>query len=311
MQALVKHGLNAFHTIHLPLPVSTGSYITVKTRRTLTTTNYLELFAPTKSFSTPANADDWTGYCGISNAISTNLMNSASWTYRGMPSPGTDVGGLFECVPAAYSIQVISPAALTTAAGVVHIGRLKGSISNPESTDSRTVGAFGDALLSFSNPKTMPVARLAVNAVQINAIPSNLSELQDFETMTEATADTVSAWTAATALSCFNPIYIVNPNAAQLNVTICVEWRVRVSPFNPMHASGTHHPPTSDSLWHRILSAADTAGHGVEDVGVVGGAGYFLAGGTESAMAGALGGLAGYAATAFGALEYAAPLLLL
>lgn len=276
------------------------------------TSNYLELFAPTKSFSSPANADDWIGYCGISNNSSANLMNSASWTYRSIPSPGTDIGGLFECVPAAYSIQVLSPASLTSAAGVVHMGRLRAGISNPESTDTRTVGAFGDALLSFSNPKTMPVAKLALNAVQVNAIPSNMSELQDFENMQESTADAVGfGWTSATTLSTFNPIYIINPNGASLNVTICVEWRVRVSPFNPMHASGTHHPPTSDTLWHRILSAADSAGHGVEDVGVVGGAGYLLSGGVESAMAGALGGLAGYASTALGALEYAAPLLLL
>ena len=207
-------------------------------------------------------------------------------------------------------MQVISPASLTSAAGIVHIGRTKGTLSNPDPADTRTGQDLADSLLSYSEPRTLPVAKLALGAVQTNAVPSNVGELQDFEVIA-AGADSVSKswWGSGNNFAGFNPIYIINPNAAELNVTIAVEWRVRVSPFNPMHAAGTLHPPTSPGLWHSIMDAAHNSGHGVEEVaGIAGGGAAVLASGGFEAAGDAAMAYAG--SVAMSALEYA-PLMLL
>lgn len=307
---VVKHGLNAFSKVHLPLPVSAGPYLTVTTRRNLVTSEFLQLYAPQKLASTPSNAGDWSNYVGVAMPASTDAINGSSWKFSTVPSPGVDIGGFFECVPSAFSVQVISPASLTNASGIVHIGRTKGALSNPDPADTRTGQDLADSLLSYSEPRTVPVAKLALGAVQTNAVPSNMSELQDFEVIAAGT-DSVSKgpWGAGNNFAGFNPVYIINPNREELNVTIAVEWRVRVSPFNPMHAAGTLHPPTPPGLWHSIMDAAHNSGHGVEEVAGVagGGAAVLAAGGFEAAADTAMAYAGSVAMTA---LEYA-PLMLL
>jgi hypothetical protein len=310
LQHVVKHGLNAFSKVHLPLPVSAGPYLTVTTRRNIVTTDFLQLYAPQKLASGAHVADDWSNYVGLSMPTSTDTINGSSWKFKTAPSPGVDIGGFFECVPSAFSVQVISPASLTSAAGIVHIGRTKGTLSNPDSADARTGQDLADSLLSYSEPRTLPVAKLSLGAVQTNAVPSNMSELQDFEVISSGADSSVKVvWGQGNNFAGFNPIYIINPNAAELNVTIAVEWRVRVSPFNPMHAAGTLHPPTPPGLWHSILDAAHNAGHGVEEVaGVAGGGAAVLAAGGFEAAADAAMAYAG--SVAMSALEFA-PLMLL
>lgn len=310
LQHVVKHGLNAFSKVHLPLPVSAGPYLTVTTRRNLVTSDFLQLYAPQKLSSTSTNIDDWSNYAGLAMPLATDAINGSSWKFNTVPSPGVDVGGFFECVPSAYSVQVISPASLTNASGIVHIGRTKGTLSNPDIDDSRTGQDLADSLLSYSEPRTIPVAKLALGAVQTNAVPSNMSELQDFEVIQAGVdSSTKVRWGSGNNFAGFNPIYIINPNAAELNVTIAVEWRVRVSPFNPMHAAGTLHPPTPPGLWHSIMDAAHNSGHGVEEVAGVagGGAAVLAAGGFEAAADTAMAYAGSVAMTA---LEYA-PLMLL
>lgn len=310
LQHVVKHGLNAFSKVHLPLPISAGPYLTVTTRRNLVTSDFLSLFAPQKLASSVQTLDDWSNYVGCSMPTASDNIYGSSWKFKTVPSPGVDIGGFFECVPSAFSVQVISPASLTSAAGIVHIGRTKGTLSNPASGDTRIGADLADALLSYSNPRTIPVAKLALGAVQTNAVPSNVSELQDFETISAgADSSAKTYWSSSNQFAGFNPIYIINPNAAELNVTIAVEWRVRVSPFNPMHAAGTLHPPTSPGLWHSIMDAAHNSGHGVEEVaGIAGGGAAVLASGGLEAAADAAMGYAG--SVAMSALEYA-PLMLL
>lgn len=310
LQHVVKHGLNAFSKVHLPLPISAGPYLTVTTRRNIVTSDFLQLYAPQKTASSIQNADDWSNYVGLTMPTATDAIYGQSWKYKTVPSPGSDIGGFFECVPSAFSVQVISPASLTSAAGIVHIGRTKGTLSNPDPADTRTGQDLADSLLSYSEPRTLPVAKLALGAVQTNAVPSNVNELQDFEVISAGADNANKAWwSSGNNFAGFNPIYIINPNAAELNVTIAVEWRVRVSPFNPMHAAGTLHPPTSPGLWHSIMDAAHNSGHGVEEVaGVAGGGAAVLASGGFEAAGDAAMAYAG--SVAMSALEYA-PLMLL
>jgi hypothetical protein len=306
---VVKHGLNAFSKVHIPLPITVGPYLTVTTRRTFVADDFLQFYGCLKWSSSSNNQDDWSNIASMAMAGPFSALNSNMWNYRTIPSPGADIGGSFEVVPSAISVQAISGASLTSAAGIVHIGRMRSTLSGPSSTDTRTAQDLADSLLSYTEPRTMPVAKLALGAVQTNAIPSNMNEFQDFEVISETPDVTGAPWTSGNDFAAFNPIYIVNPNRVPLNITVAIEWRVRVSPFNPMHAAGTLHPPTPPGLWHSIMDAAHNSGHGVEEVAGVagGGAAVLAAGGFEAATDAAMAYAGG---VAMSALEYA-PLLLL
>lgn len=315
LASTVKNGLNAFHPQHIPLPLSTGPYFVITTRRTFETTDVLTLVGPQRWSTTLSNMDDWSNYCAIGSGNGSAAMNgTATWKFKSIEAPFNTDGGQMECTPAACSVQLISGASLTSASGIVYFGRCKTGIAHPESTDTRTINEFATALTSYSEPRVLPVAKLTMGAYQTNLIPSNLTELEDFEVVRTSAESTVPVqWTEANQFAGFCPAYIYNPSGATLTVTVAFEWRVRVSPFNPLHGSATTFPPTSPGLWHSIVNAASSSGHGVEEAGAIGGgAAALYASGAGAAMADAA---TSYAASMGGsflasALEFA-PLLLL
>jgi len=313
---LVRNALDAFHPMHLPLHTPTGKYLTVKTRRTYTTTDYLALFGPTTYGFGPGNTFDWTTTVGIVAPTSATVMNGAGWKYIGSPSPhGGDSteAGLVECVPAAFSVQVMCPSSLTAASGTIAMGRLPASADAPGTGDTRTAGTFADSVMSFGQPRWLTGAKLAMNPVQANCVPANLTEYSNFSATVVTPNDfTGQTWSAAGApnFAGLAPVYLVNPSNIQLQVTVCVEWRVRLSPFNPLHGAGTYHPPVSQDFMHKVMSYAANVGHGVEDVAGVGAIGYALGGGLEAAAKGALSYAAGVAGRALPYAMELAPLVL-
>jgi hypothetical protein len=161
-----------------------------------------------------------------------------------------------------------------------------------------------------------------MNAQQVNLLPGNMSELTDFRGMVVTAPNTSGVWAAAVQrnFAGFKPGYIYNPNGKSLVITVAMEWRVRLSPNNPMHQSMTHYPPTNPSVWHALSRIADSStAHGVEDVGALGAAGYLgstMAGeggltGAFEAAAGAIGGLMPELGSIAGTAAEFAPLLLL
>lgn len=309
LSTVVKHGLNAFHPCHVSLPVPSGKYTVIRTNRTYTTTDFLSLIGPMNA------ADGWGTYLSVAKAGATSALNSADWAFRAGPSPtGTAGVGFGEVVPAACSVQVVSPASLTSASGVVYMGRCQTGLSQPATSDARTAQEFADALISFSNPKLMSGARLAMSPQQVNLVPANVAELSDFRELHIGADYAAAAWNTGNDFIGFKPMFIINPSGVELEVRVCVEWRVRLSPFNPMHNSQTLHPPTAPSVWHGIISAAESVGHGVEDVGIAGAAGYMMSGvgkGFFNAAKNYIGGAARAALPAIEGAAEAAPLLLL
>jgi len=307
LSTVVKHGLNAFHPCHVSLPTPSGKYTVIRTNRTFSTTDYLSLIGPMNA------SDGWGNYYGIAKGASTEALNS-SWDWKAGPSPtGTAGVGFGEVVPAACSVQVVCPASLTGASGVVYMGRCQTGISQPASDDTRTIQDFADALISYSNPKLLSGARLAMSPQQVNLVPSNIAELSDFREL-HIGADNTSVWSPGNDFIGFKPMFIINPSGVELEVRVCIEWRVRLSPFNPMHNSQVLHPPTPPSVWHGIISAAESVGHGVEDVGIAGAAGYMMSGigkGFFNAARNYIGGAARAALPAIEGAAEVAPLLLI
>jgi len=322
---LSRRVFNAFHPQHLPLSTPMGPHMMVTTRTSFTTDNYLTLVGAMTREATPdfTNTREWTnkvamstGGSGITPVGAT--VYGADFNQLTVPAPTMDMDD-FNVVPAAVSFQVSGTDSLTNASGVVYIGRTKNILSSP-ANDGTTIYGLGKGLISFSNPKTMSVAALTMRPQQVNCLPGNHADMADFEQM-EKYDDVTAPWQDDTGgpvaegrrglqFAGFKPGYILNPNNRPLLVTVAVQWRVRLSPMNPMHSSLTHYPPTPAPVWHAITSAAEHVAHGVEDVaaaGAVGAAGYLASGG--AAEGGLLASMGGALEAGYGAAMTVAPYL--
>jgi hypothetical protein len=313
---LSKRVFNAFHPHHLPLSTPMGPHLVVTTRTSFTTDNYLTLIGTMTQGSNPdvTNKREWTnkvamstGGAGITPVGQTTY--DADYNQITVPAPSIDMDS-FNVVPAAISFQVSGTDSLTNASGVVYIGRTKNILSTP-TADGNTIFGLGKGLISFSNPKTMSVAALTMRPQQVNCLPGNHADMADFEQM-QKYDDSTGPWKGLPSnygsfeFAGFKPGYILNPNNRPLLITVAVQWRVRLSPMNPMHSSLTHYPPTPAPIWHAITSAAEHVANGVEDVtaaGTVGAAGYLASGG--AAEGGLLAGMGSALEAGFGtALSY-------
>jgi len=287
---LSKRVFNAFHPQHLPLSTPMGPHLVVTTRSSFTTDNFITLVGTMTRRANPTATGkrEWTntvamstGAAGITPVGATTF--SSDYNQITIPAPTTDLDD-FNLVPAAISFQVSGTDSMTNASGVVYIGRTRNILAAP-ANDGTTLDGLAKGLISFSNPKIMSVAALTMRPQQVNCLPGNHADLSDFEQM-EKNDDLTGAWTDQGSVGLefagFKPGYILNPNNRPLLITVAVQWRVRLSPMNPMHSSLTHYPPTPAPIWHAITKAAEHVANGVEDVaaaGTVGAAGYLASGG--------------------------------
>jgi hypothetical protein len=317
-----RKAFDAFHPSHLPLPVPTAPYLTVRSRVVVTTNKTLTFVGPVEGAI--GGSESWQNICAIGMDANT-VLGSGSVQYTTFNPPATDVETDWELTPAACSFQVACTDSLTSASGVSYLGRLKTTLSQPAGDDTRTGQDLANNIVQYSNPKCLSNAKLAMSAQQVNLLPGNMAELTDFREMQAlGSSNPLSGWgssggTAARNFAGFKPGYIYNPYNSELVVTIAMEWRVRLAPNNPMHQSMTHYPPTNPSVWHALSKAADSTAHGVEDVGALGAAGYLassaageggLMGAFDTAM-GAVGGLLPELGSVAASAAEFAPLLLL
>jgi hypothetical protein len=267
-QLMRKYGLDAFHPIHVPLPRAVAPYLTVRTVKAFTSQDKLMLFGTmmeTGGQQSKGTLWDNTVAIGVSD-LTTPLNSGTGFAMFRVPIPGTESNGFLECVPAALSVQIMNDSALQTADGVFYAGRMKSNITSPDSSDNRTVLDLANNLVSFAPPRILMGSSLVLGAVQINAIPGDMSSLSSF-TPIKAYADAASTnWVSNRNFEGFNPMYLYNPDGKKVQYLVSVEWRVRVSPFNPMSSSVVGHKPTSDTFWSDIIETAGRIGHGVQDV---------------------------------------------
>lgn len=270
---MVKYGLDAFHPIHVPLPRAVAPYLTVRTTTAFSSADPLMLFGPMRDH--PGATDNinfkttgrWNNLIAIgAQSLTQNLNTSGGYNVHAIPIPGAESSGFLECVPAAISVQIMNDTALQTADGVFYVSRMKTNISDPDTADSRTVGSMANALISYSPPRILTGSKLALRAVQINAVPGDMTDLSEFTPIANYNSVNGVSWSGKQGFSGFNPIYVYNPNVKTLQYLVAVEWRVRVSPYNPLSSAVVSHQPTPDTMWSDIIDTAQRIGHGVVDV---------------------------------------------
>jgi len=217
--------------------------------------------------------------------------NSVTFTDKTFGGFGTTEAGWAQCqlVPAAFTIQVMNPAALATtgASGIAYIGKLK---TLPKLANSqRTYDGFSDEFVSYNYPRLCSGGKLALRGVVCSCVPYNMSDLADFQPMFTYGTGGNFTWDGSGGLSglehCgFAPIVISKDAGMNLEVLVTVEWRVRFDPSNPAQASHKLYKPSSDAQWAKHL--AEETLRGTEDI-----AEFIADAGVDAAAAAAAGAL--------------------
>lgn len=253
---------------HLALPRATGPYTVVRTSAIVSTNaafGFACAFGDMNAASVGAlEAPTWSKTCWIEDAL-TGAINTTNGTTRQV-FPGIDaLGPGCSLVPAALTMQVMCPTALTSASGIVYIGRSHAQYDLGGST--RTWADMGQNFVSFMAPRLCSAGKLALRGVKVSSYPLDMSDLADFRAYDAVSAGTFT-WDNNQRMypAGLAPLVIYNPNNVQLQLIITMEWRVRFDMENPAASTHVTHPPASDSLWSKLSAEAHAMGHGVVDI---------------------------------------------
>jgi hypothetical protein len=211
----------------------------------------------------------WSNVVGVADELASGVMNAgnnafafADLTFGSFTTPEA---GWKQCslVPAAFTVQIMNPAALmtTAAGGMAYIGKLK---TLPELANStRTWDAFTDEFISYNNPRLCSGGKLALRGVTVSSVPYNMSDLADFQPMKSHNSRSNFTWDGNPASSgdlssleqCgFAPIVIRKDTDMHLQILVTVEWRVRFDPSNPAQASHKLYKPSTDVQWAKHVA---------------------------------------------------------
>lgn len=264
---------DAFHPAHLPLPRAVAPYTVIRTTAVWNPATEerrrFNLFGPIMRAGSGQDGGRWSSaFCMGSNKEMTDLMSATDGWHRYCFSPmHTASWQAASVTPAAFSIQVLNPSALQGTNGMLYIGRCKNKVNVSEGPISDDFRTLADSLISFSNPRMCSAAKLALRGVQVDAVPNNMSELAKFTTLEQSSDEDVTMASSNTYHGeGFNPIFIDNPSAVEIQVLVCCEWRVRFDPSNPAYAANVAHKPSTDTDWWHTMEKALVRGHGVVDL---------------------------------------------
>jgi len=271
---------DALHPHHAPLPRAVGPYTVVRTTTRITVNsdaNTKVFFFGTYRGTTDqaSKTRKWSNIVvkynqGLSSVAMNNTGAGNTAFNQVTPVPISVTDGNASVVPAAFSVQVVCSSPLNTAPGVIYAGRMKTSMAG---TNAATWDQEASRLISFMAPRMLPCSKLALQGVQIDAIPFDMAELADFAPVTND-IDTAAVWADGNAPlfenavpTGFAPIYVIVPeNSANIEFLVTTEWRVRFDLTNPASASHTFHGVSHDTHWANAIHQMHQHGHGVREI---------------------------------------------
>lgn len=283
-QSTFPKTLCAMSNRHVSLPRAVGSYTVTKTTSLISTPNRLILIGP----MTGRRENYDTGY-GWLDAVGVAPRGSGDYPINSDQVQAVSVGTLIfrndmlqaegynrcRMVPAAVSVQVTCPSAISNATGACYIGRARNVLQLCGNTRHWTT--LASELTGLCNPRVCPASKLAFRGVKVDAIPYNMTVLSDFEPRGVLKSPGAYTWdihrndavtpTFDGDFCGFAPIFIDNPDNIPLNVLVTIEWRVRFDPSNPASAGHSYHPVSTDSEWNNLIRNMETRqGTGVLDI---------------------------------------------
>jgi len=266
--------LNARLPAHLGLPRAVGNYTVVRTTTLHSSSARFIMFAPFLSRN-PSSADIpiWLSMCGVEDVNSAGAVNAAGNTRAiAMPFPGvtpSTTHNALSIVPAALTVQVMNPSAVSAAGGIFAMGRCNQQWDIGGNTE--TYDTMVERFISFFSPRLMSGGKLAFRGVAADSYPLDMTEYSTFASVAPAPGThgvDPFQWTDNIVPAALAPIVMVQRTspAVALEFLVTIEWRVRFDPGNAACASHSYHPPVSDSMYGQIIQHMQAAGHGVEDI---------------------------------------------
>lgn len=262
---------DAFHPAHLPLPRAVAPYAVVRTTEIWNPSSDNErrfaLFAPTAHTGLDGGA--WSNVFALGPNVALSSQKDTAnginkYTFTSMNSTSWQAATV---TPAAFSIQIMNPEALQTSTGMVYVGRCKNKVNMSEGVLTDSFESLAEQLVSYSNPRICSAGKLALRGVQVDAVPNNMSLVSNFTTLNQQTDGNFTlAATNVVQQEGFNPIFVYNPDAVDLQILVCCEWRVRFDPSNPAYAACRSHKPSTDHQWWKHMEHAAKLGNGAIDI---------------------------------------------
>lgn len=247
----------------MPLPRSVGPYTTVRATRRVQVSTHCNVIGTCQTQGGSAEAKHWSEIIMLSDVTASNPINATN----NVQSTTIDLGGLGDAatlVPSALSVQIMCPTALQSASGIIYAGVMDTQAAIAGRTD--TWDAWMNKFVQFQNPRLLAASKLALRGVQVNSYPLNMTEVSKFTPLNKHSDATYTLAAGADEPSGWAPIVIYNPQGANLELLITVEYRVRFDLDHPASASHTHHPVTPDAVWDRMVRSAVALGNGVMDI---------------------------------------------
>jgi hypothetical protein len=231
---------------------------------------------------------NWCDVCVVESVSAWAAMNSIDNTkVQRMPLAFNqgDYSGA-RVVPSAFTVQVLNPQSLQKTEGTVYMGVMTTGWTGGAPTTGASGAVlpswteFGDNFVQYMSPRMLVAARLAMRGVKVNSYPLSMSQLAEFNAVTDG-SPTIPAdgavWTNTGTMGLrtmgFAPIVIYKVDNAssegtplELEVLVTTEWRVRFDISNPACASHRQHGITSEAHWHKCLQLASSRGNGVMDI---------------------------------------------
>lgn len=253
---------DAFHMAHLPLPRPTGPYTVIRTTQLISSDAPLMILGPTWD-STLSEWGNVMAY-GVLNVDKkfNDVGNVYQYTFENMKNGSWNAA---QVVPSAFSVQLMNPNALQTTNGIVYGGRVRTSWKITDHT-ADTGSTVANQFISYNMPRLMAAAKLAFRGTQVDGVPFNMSRLADFTQLQTTDSKATQVGNGTWDFAGFNPQFYYNPAKIPLQFLVCCEWRVRFDPSNPAQASHVQHTHADESIWMRMLHAAEAAGNGVIDI---------------------------------------------
>ncbi len=196
--------------------------------------------------------------------VNAALSISAAGNTSAFTIPLHQLGDAATLVPAALSVQIINPEALSATTGVVYAGVMNTQAGFGGRTD--TWLALFDNFVEFQNPRVLSAGKLALRGVQINSYPLNMSEVSKFSPLNHVQDRDIAWSTSESEPTGFAPILVYNTGGIALEFLITVEYRLRFDLAHPAAASHKFHGVASDATWADKLEKAVALGNGVLDI---------------------------------------------
>ena len=257
---------DAKHYSHLPLPRSVGPYTVIRATKRVQVSSIANIIGTfQRRYGDSPQKGFWSTNVLVSSVAANNPINAtlpANASFYTLPLEG--LGEAATLVPSALSVQIMCPTALNDASGILYAGVMNTQAAIGGRGD--TWNEYMEKFVQFQSPRLLAASKLALRGVQINSYPLNMTEVSKFTPLFRAEeADAVYDGDQEEPTG-WAPIVIYNPQQANIELLITVEYRLRFDLDHPASASHSHHPISSDYTWDKMTKSAVALGNGVLDI---------------------------------------------